>query len=259
MRSSGSDRIGHAALAWIIAAICVIHWPATAADVKPANARESAAPTSAPSGTSAEPVPDPPTVGGEAVSLVQVANLIYAGTKTSECFADHFLRRAEQDSAISTSRQLHSVKLASNEIYDFPLLIMTGEGEFTLLEEERDNLRRFIERGGFLLASAGCSSQEWNRSFRREMAQIFADKKLETLDAAHLVFHTAYDIENLEAKHGTPRPLEGIHFESRLGVLYSQDGLNDTSNTQGCCCCGGNEITNAEQMNVNILIYSLLR
>jgi hypothetical protein len=40
-------------------------------------------------------------------------------------------------------------------------------------------------------------------------------------------------------------------------VLYSQDGLNDTSNTQGCCCCGGNEITNAEQINVNILIYSL--
>ena len=45
----------------------------------------------------------------------------------------------------------------------------------------------------------------------------------------------------------------------RLGVLYSQDGLNDTSNTQGCCCCGGNEITNAEQINVNILIYSLLQ
>src|SRR5918992_4171644 len=58
-------------------------------------------------------VPDPETLGGESESVVQVANLIYAGTKTSECFADHFLRRAEQDSSISTSRRLHSVKLAS--------------------------------------------------------------------------------------------------------------------------------------------------
>ena len=38
-------------------------------------------------------VPDPASVGGEPASIVQVANLIYAGTKTSECFADHFLRR----------------------------------------------------------------------------------------------------------------------------------------------------------------------
>lgn len=210
------------------------------------------------SGTDTGVVADPASQGGEAGSIVQVANLIYAGTKTSECFADHFLQRAEQESAISTSRRLHSVKLASGEIYDFPMVIMTGEGEFTLLPQERDNLRRFIERGGFLLASAGCSSAEWNRSFRREMATIFAGRNLKPLGPDHLVFHTVSDISKLEAKQGTPKPLEGIHFGARLGVLYSQDGLNDTSNTQGCCCCGGNEITNAEQINVNILIYSLL-
>ena len=44
----------------------------------------------------------------------------------------------------------------------------------------------------------------------------------------------------------------------RLGVLYSEDGLNDTAHTQGCCCCGGNEITNCAQINVNILAYALL-
>jgi len=66
--------------------------------------------------TSVDVVADPNSQGGEAASVIQVANLIYAGTKTSECFADHFLRRAEQDSAISTSRRLHSVNLASAEV-----------------------------------------------------------------------------------------------------------------------------------------------
>lgn len=210
-------------------------------------------------GDAASVVADPASVGGEAGSVVQVANLIYAGTKTSECFSDHFLRRAESDSAISTSRRLHSVKLSSEEIFNFPMLVMTGEGEFELLEAERENLRQFIERGGFLLASSGCSSEEWDRSFRKAMALTFQNKSLETITTEHLVFHTVYDIENLEAKHGTPKPLVGIHFGTRLGVLYSQDGLNDTSNTQGCCCCGGNEITNAEEINVNILVYSLLQ
>ncbi|QDV43565.1 hypothetical protein Enr13x_34220 [Stieleria neptunia] len=204
-------------------------------------------------------VADPDSKGGEPESIVQVANLIYAGTKTSECFADNFLRKAESDSSISTTRRLHSVKLSSDEIYNFPMVIMTGEGEFDLLPEERDHLSRFVQRGGFLLASAGCSSPEWNRSFRREMVKVFPGQEMAVLPMDHLIFHTAYDIADLKAKHGTPRPLEGIHFGSRLGVLYSQDGLNDTSNAQGCCCCGGNEITNAEQVNVNIVIYSLLQ
>ncbi len=91
------------------------------------------------------------------------------------------------------------------------------------------------------------------------MALTFKDQPLQTLTMITWYFHTAYDIEKLEAKHGEPKPLVGLHFGTRLGVMYSQDGLNDTSNTHGCCCCGGNEITNAEEINVNILVYSLLQ
>ncbi len=200
---------------------------------------------------------EPKQVGGEPDGIVQVANLVYAGTKSSQCFADHFLIKAEKESAISTSRRFHAVKLSSDEIYNFPLLIMTGEGPFTLPDQERANLARYIQRGGFLLASAGCSSQEWERSFRREMAIIFPDQPLVPLGMDHAVFHTVYDINTLTAKHSKPKPLEGISLGMRLGVLYSQDGLNDTQHTQGCCCCGGNELTNAVDINVNVLAYAL--
>jgi len=108
-----------------------------------------------------------------------------------------------------------------------------------------------------LLASAGCSSTEWDRSFRREMAKIFPDNKLTALGLDHAVFHTVYDIAELKAKHGKPKPLEGVSINGRLGVIYSQDGLNDTEHSQGCCCCGGNEITNCLDVNVNILAYAL--
>lgn len=203
-------------------------------------------------------VPDAQDVGGEPESVVRVANLIYAGDKSSKCFSDHFLTQAEQDSTISTSQRFHSVKLSSDEVFEYPLLIMTGDGEFTLPDVERQNLRRFVERGGFVLASAGCSSPEWDRSFRAEMAQIFADHPLQEIPMSHPIFHTVYDVTELKGLHRTPRPLEGISIGSRLGILYSVDGLNDTAHTSGCCCCGGNEITNDEQINVNILAYALL-
>ena len=200
---------------------------------------------------------EPKQAGGESEGIVQVANLVYAGTKTSKCFSDHFLVQAEKASSISTSRRFHAVKLSSDELFEFPMVIMTGEGSFALQDSERQNLRKYVERGGFLLASAGCSSPDWDRSFRAEMAKVFGEHPMSALSMDHPVFHTVYDIGELQAKHGKPRPLEGVSIGGRLGVLYSVDGLNDTAHTQGCCCCGGNEITNAVQVNVNILAYAL--
>src|SRR5947209_15773591 len=136
-------------------------------------------------------------LGGEPDSIVQVANLIYAGIKSSHCFSDHFLIQAEKESSIATSRRFHAVKLGSDELFSFPLVIMTGEGSFDLPDAERENLRRFVERGGFLLASAGCSSREWDRSFRREMAAIFPEHPLAALGMDHPVFHTVYEIRVL--------------------------------------------------------------
>lgn len=241
------------ALAWLVRAAEI---PANGPATGPAVATPASPVSSAPGG--AVLVPEPQEIGGEPEGIVRVANLIYAGTKTSQCFSDHFLIQAEQDSTISTSHRFHVVKLSDDELFEFPMAIMTGEGSFDLLDAERQNLRRFVDRGGFLLASAGCSSPDWDRSFRAEMARIFPEHAMEQIPMSHPIFHMVYDVARLQGLHRDPQPLEGISFGTRLGVLYSVDGLNDTAHTSGCCCCGGNEITNDEQINVNILAYSLL-
>ncbi len=225
-------------------------WGQEAGDA--AGARAAAEP-----GPSSGTIPDARQSGGEPDGVVQVANLVYAGTKSSQCFADHFLVKAEKESSISTSRRFHAVKLRGEALYEFPLVIMTGEGEFQLSDAEQENLRRYVRRGGFLLASAGCSSSAWDRSFRREMAKVFPDHPLKPLDLDHPIFHTVYEIRSIRTKHGEPQPLVGISIGGRLGVIYSPDGLNDTAHTTGCCCCGGNEILNAIVVNVNILAYAL--
>ena len=209
--------------------------------------------------TSSFIVPDAKQSGGEPDGIVQVANLVYAGTKSSRCFSDHFLIRAEKESAISTSRRFHAVKLIDDDLFEFPLVIMTGEGDFQLSDKERENFRRYVERGGLLIASAGCSSSEWDRAFRREMTMVFPNHSLAPIGMNHPIFHTVYDIASLRTTHGgTPRPLAGVSLDGRLGVIYSPDGLNDSRHMQDCCCCGGDEIDNAVEINVNILAYALL-
>ena len=137
---------------------------------------------------------------------IRCANLIYAGTETSRCFSDQFLSSMQQLTAIPTERRFKSVKLADDELFQFPFVVMTGESSFSLPAKERENLLKYLSSGGFLLASAGCSSADWDKAFRRELRRIFPDRELETIPPDHPVFHTVSDIDKLQLSTKRPTP-----------------------------------------------------
>jgi hypothetical protein len=194
--------------------------------------------------------------GGDAV---ECANLIYAGTKSSVCFSEEFLSSVASETTINTSRKFKPVKLGETEVFRFPFAAMTGEGAFTLTDDERKNLKLYLEKGGFLLASAGCSSKEWGDSFMHEIEAIFPDRKLEEVPMNHPIFRTVYDVQRLDMSHGGEAKLLGLTIGGKIVLIFSADGLNDTATMHGCCCCGGNEIQNSQKVNANILAYALLQ
>jgi hypothetical protein len=191
--------------------------------------------------------------------LVECANLIYAGTKSSVCFSEEFLSAVAAETSICTARKFKPVKLAEKEVFKFPFAVMTGEGAFNLTDDERKNLKAYLEKGGFLLASAGCSSKEWSDSFKREMEAVFPDRKLSEVSMEHPIFRTVYDVKRLDMSHGGEAKLLGLTIGGKIALIVSTDGLNDTGTMHGCCCCGGNEIKNAQKVNGNILAYALLQ
>lgn len=195
----------------------------------------------------------------EKEGAVQCANVIYAGNKTSRCFSDAFLTTLQQKTTIVAERRFKPVKLDSKELFEYPFLVMTGEGEFRLPQAERENLAKYLKGGGFLLASAGCSSKEWDEAFRREMKGLLKEHPLQQIQPLHPLFKTVFQIEKLDlAKSSGTAALEGIEVNGKLVCVYSRHGLNDTQNSSGCCCCGGNEIRNSLEVNVNIVAYALL-
>ncbi|MCC5788216.1 MAG: DUF4159 domain-containing protein [Opitutales bacterium] len=191
---------------------------------------------------------------------IQCANLVYGGTHTSRCFSDEFLTQMQEITGINTERRFKSVKLDSEEVFAHPFVMMTGEQDFHFSSRERENLKHYLLNGGFMLASAGCSSSSWDTAFRRNIRAVFGDEySLEPISMDHPIFRTVHEIDQLELSRGDETAqLEGIEVNGKLVLVYSSEGLNDSANTTGCCCCGGNEISNAAEVNLNILIYALL-
>lgn len=190
---------------------------------------------------------------------VECGNLIYAGTRTSKCFSDEFLTTVQQKTSIATERRFKAVKLAGDELFKIPFVIMTGEADFNLPTKERENLKKYLQNGGFLLASASCSNEAWGKSFEREIKSIFGNDCLKDIPLDHEIFRTVFTIKELKLSHTGPTPtLKGITHNGKIVVVYSGEGLNDSSHAENCCCCGGNEIQNALEINANILAYALL-
>lgn len=191
--------------------------------------------------------------------IVQCANLIYGNNKTSVCYSPKFLEQLQQETNIVTNHEFSPVRVDSAELYQYPYAVMTGEGSFTLTQAQRENLHDYLTNGGFLVASAGCSSSDWSDSFRAEIKKVFPDLQLVQIGPTHPIFHSVYEIQRLAKNkgHGDAH-LEGLEIDGRIVAVFSSDGLNDTANAGGkCCCCGGDEIRNARQINVNLLAYAL--
>lgn len=200
----------------------------------------------------------PLLAAGPDLTQLQCGNLTYGGNKSSVCFADKFLTDVARETKLNVAKNFIPVRLDSDKLFDFPFCAVSGEGNFTLTDRERANLRRYLQQGGFLLASPSCSDANWDRAFRKELKLCFPELELQKLAMTHPVFTVVNSISRLTCKNGKVALLDALEVNGRLAVIYSTEGLNDVANAKGCCCCGGNQINDSARMNVNIFTYALL-
>ena len=192
------------------------------------------------------------------LTKLQCGNLVYAGTKSSICFADKFLSDVAEKTNLNVGKNFVPVRLEADNVFDFPFCVWSGEADFSLTKKERENLRKYLLNGGFILSSPGCSDPGWDTALRKELKLIFPEYKMVKLPMSHPVFSTVNQVTRLTDKHGGQAFVEGMEVNGRLVMVYSKDGLNDVSNAKGCCCCGGNMIVEAVLVNVNVFTYALL-
>ena len=108
-----------------------------------------------------------------------------------------------------------------------PILFATGARPFALPEGTRKKLRRYLEAGGTLWAEACWGHDDFRRSFRAEMKQLFPDRPLMVLPPAHPLFHSTFTVDRVNySRWVKDRPqrrpiLEGIYLGARTAVIFS--------------------------------------
>ncbi len=97
------------------------------------------------------------------------------------------------------------------ELFQYPIVYVNfgDRSDWTLSETEQENLRRYLERGGFLFIDAGISAEflrgetahgqrhsfaEWEAipELDAAFAEVFPDRSFEPLSRAHPVFRSFY-------------------------------------------------------------------
>ncbi len=147
---------------------------------------------------------------------------------------------------------------------ELPALLFSGHNKFSLKDEVRRALHRYVADGGMIIGDACCGWNDFAESFRAEMEQIFPGRPLRKMLPEEPLFSSYYKMEQeLTYKKGdgstySDEPcLESIDFGCRSGVIFSPIDMT--------CGWDGHEhprgtrmvVDQARQIGANIVTYLL--
>ena len=108
------------------------------------------------------------------------------------------------------------------DLLQAPIAFINGHEAPELTEKGEQNLREFVDQGGFIFAEACCGRPEFDKGFRALMKRIFPDSEydLHPLAADHAVWRARWPL------NAQDQPLWGIEHGCRTVVIYSPSDLS---------------------------------
>ena len=200
-------------------------------------------------------------VPGSDLQQVQIARLQYDGGGDWYCDPSslpNWLELFALRTGVATANREVVVTLDSEDLYQYPFLYLSGHGRIALSPSEIDELRRYLDAGGFLYAD---DNYGLDPSFRAMIQEVFPDGELVPMPGSHPIYHAFYDLPGLPKIHkhdGEPAQGFGVFTEGRLVIFYSYssdigDGLEDP----GVHGDPADVREAAARMAVNILMYAM--
>ena len=145
----------------------------------------------------------------------------------------------------------------SIELFNYPMVFMTGHGNVFFDENTIENLRNYLTSGGFLHVSDNYGIDKY---LRREMKKLFPDLDFEEIPYNHPVYHQKYNFERLPKIHehdNKPAQGFGIFYEGRLVCFYDyQCDLSDGWEDQEVHHDPQEKREKALQMGANLIQYN---
>lgn len=116
------------------------------------------------------------------------------------------------------------VQSASPEIFNYPFVHMTGHGRWDPTPEEAQNLRLYLESGGFLHIDDNYGLDPY---VRPALKKIFPEASLVELPFSHPIYHQRFNFPNglpkIHEHEGKAPKGYGLFWKGRLVVFYSYE------------------------------------
>lgn len=155
--------------------------------------------------------------------------------------------------------KFYSVDISSDEIFDYPFILITGHGNINFSDSEVKRLRSYLEKGGFLYAD---DDYGMDVSFRREMKKVFPDQEMKELPFDHKIYNSHFSfpkgLPKIHEHDGKPPQGFGYFINGRLCVYYTyetniSDGWADPREHED----PPEKREEAFKMGTNIIVYAL--
>jgi len=150
-----------------------------------------------------------------------------------------------------------TVEVGSVSLFQYPFVHMTGHGNVYFSNEEAENLRNYLNSGGFLHIDDNYGMDTY---VRKELQKVFPNQELIELPAKHPIFNIAYNFTKGLPKiheHDGKRPQAfGYFHDGRLVLLYTTESdLGDGWENQEIHNDAPEIRLKALQMGANIIKY----
>lgn len=132
----------------------------------------------------------------------------------------HLTTRIERQWKRDLSWQTIDIESATlQDLIQSPVLFLSGSRALRLSDDQKQNLRDYVNQGGFLFAEACCDGADFDRSFRLLMEELFPDSSLQPLPPDHPIWFADIQVDQI-------RPLFGINACCRTSVVYCPENLS---------------------------------
>jgi hypothetical protein len=177
----------------------------------------------------------------------------------------NLLKFIDGNSTLNVQFKRVTVNLDDVDVLKQPLLYMTGLRTFALNDKERGRLRDYLNAGGILFAESALGSQQFNDSFKAEMAAVLPDGKFETLPLSHPMFNNVFKMHHCDysplmttIEPNLKEPvIEAIVKDGVPCVIYSRWSLSNGWEQLPNPYAKAYADEDALKLGTNILVYAL--
>ncbi len=125
---------------------------------------------------------------------VEMLRLVHA-------YIPNFLKWLNAQNILSTKEQPDILKLSDPRIFDYPMIYIAGHYDFNLSDEEKQNLKTYWERGGFVYIDDFYAHPVlvqkyglFSKKMKSLLESFFPHGKLELIPKSHEIYKYPYEL-----------------------------------------------------------------